>query len=142
MTYEERRQLAIDVGSCISQYRQIKNDYVQKHLICDTIGGPIIDHRTDDRGFCGPYNSKPEFLDDLTEDFENIGAETPLSYLYKKEHRSVLLTQTCIYRTCLFSVDHSAVSSIGKMSGSNPSFGNTRGLCGGIRVTIGFRAGF
>ncbi|EQL38834.1 hypothetical protein BDFG_00360 [Blastomyces dermatitidis ATCC 26199] len=86
MTYEERRQLAIDVGSCISQYRQIKNDYAQKHLICDTLGGPITDHRTDDRGFCGPYNSKPEFLDDLTEDLESIRTERPLSYLYEKQH--------------------------------------------------------
>ncbi|KKZ65229.1 hypothetical protein EMCG_08938 [[Emmonsia] crescens] len=86
MTYEERRQLAIDLGGYISQYRRIQNHSGRKHLICDTLGGPITDHRTDDRGLCGPYNSKTEFLNDLTEDLESIRTEIPLSYLYEKKH--------------------------------------------------------
>lgn len=86
MTYEERRQLTIDVGGYISHYRRIQNHSGRKHLICDTLGGQITDHRTDDRGLCGLYNSKTEFLNDLTEDLESIRTEIPLSYLYEKKH--------------------------------------------------------
>ncbi|KAK2813966.1 hypothetical protein FQN50_000367 [Emmonsiellopsis sp. PD_5] len=85
LTYEERRQLAIDVGKCIAQYRQIQNRH-QQHPICNTLGGPVTDHRTDDQGECGPYTSKAGFLNDLTEGLEDIRTQPPLSYLYAKDH--------------------------------------------------------
>ncbi|KMU78038.1 hypothetical protein CISG_06800 [Coccidioides immitis RMSCC 3703] len=44
MTYEERSQVAKDLGKYISQYRCIRN--TNKYLICDTLGGPTMDHRT------------------------------------------------------------------------------------------------
>ncbi|PGH10529.1 hypothetical protein AJ79_05457 [Helicocarpus griseus UAMH5409] len=83
MTYEERRQLAIDVGNCISQYRRIPKPSEYNHLICDTTGGPITDHR---HGTLGPFISKEDFLDDLLGNFEHFKIERPLSYLYEKKH--------------------------------------------------------
>ncbi|KAF3491839.1 uncharacterized protein GIQ15_01356 [Arthroderma uncinatum] len=83
MTYEEREQLTRDLGKCISQYRRIKNH--NESLICNTIGGPITDRRTDDIPY-GPYMSKTAMLDDLTGGLEEIRKDKPLSMLYEKEH--------------------------------------------------------
>ncbi|KAI1962405.1 hypothetical protein LOZ58_002746 [Ophidiomyces ophidiicola] len=83
MTYEEREQLARDVGKCVSQYRRIKN--CNKNLICDTLGGPVTDHRTDDVP-SGPYISKAAFLNELTEGLDELKKKCPLSLLYDKEH--------------------------------------------------------
>ncbi|EEP76255.1 predicted protein [Uncinocarpus reesii 1704] len=83
MTYEEREQLAKDLGKCVSQYRRIKNCH--RSLICDTTGGPITDNRIGHIPY-GPYATKTAFLDDLTEGLEELRRERPLSLLYEKEH--------------------------------------------------------
>ncbi|PGH15016.1 hypothetical protein AJ79_02698 [Helicocarpus griseus UAMH5409] len=85
MTYEERRQLAKDLGKCISQLRSIPNK--NKNALCDTTGGPLTDHRLDeDLDPWGPYNSKTEFLDEVTAGLEDQRGQPPLSYLYEKDH--------------------------------------------------------
>ena len=83
LTYEERGQLAKDLGQWISQYRRIRNPH--QHLICDTVGGPITDHRLDDIPL-GPYDSETAFLDYLTDGLENHKNQAPLSLLYEKQH--------------------------------------------------------
>ncbi|KAK2768758.1 hypothetical protein FQN54_000614 [Arachnomyces sp. PD_36] len=83
MTYEERDQLAKDLGKCIYQYRRIPND--NKYLICDSVGGPVTDHRTDEPS--GPYKSKADFLDYFTEDLGDARNKRPISVLYDKEHQ-------------------------------------------------------
>ena len=85
MTYEERDQLARDVGNYVTQYRQIPNK--NNYLICDTLGGPAVDKRTDDYGVCGPFNSKSDFIDYLTDGVERRRTQRPLSYLYEKDHK-------------------------------------------------------
>ena len=85
MTYEERNQLAKDLGKYISQYRRIPNN--SKYLICNSAGGPVTDHRTEPLEPCGPYNSKADFLDCLTEGLEDIRNDRPISVLYEKDHQ-------------------------------------------------------
>lgn len=84
MTYEEREQLARDLGKCVSQIRRIKNH--NKHLICDTLGGAITDHRLDDIPL-GLYDSEAAFSDYLIKGLESRKGERPLSALYEKEHK-------------------------------------------------------
>lgn len=84
MTYEEREQLSRDLGKCISQYRKIPNR--SNYLICDTLGGPLTDHRTGTGEQIGPYNSKADFLNDLTDGVERCRIECPVSLLYGREH--------------------------------------------------------
>ena len=108
MTYEERRQLARDLGDCISQLRCIPNK--NNHIVCDTTGGPLTDHRLEPMESWGPYNSKPEFLDDLTAGLENRRGQPPLSYLYAKYH-AVCLTHSDLSLPNLF-VGHGRLSGI------------------------------
>lgn len=85
MTYEERTQLAKDLGKCISEYRRIQNPH-KDYLICDTLGGPTYDHRTDTGTICGPYRTESEFTDFLTEGLEDQRDKYPIRYLYEKHH--------------------------------------------------------
>lgn len=94
MTYEERNQLAKDVGKCIAQYRRIPNQ--NKYLICNTVGGPATDHRTRTLEPCGPYNSKTDFLDHLTEGLEDQRSKRPISFLYEIEHH-ILFTHSDLH---------------------------------------------
>ena len=80
MTYEERHQMARDLGKWISKF---PNE--NKYLICDTTGGPLKDHRTDSLGPCGPYNSQADFLDYLID--KRIRNVHPISVLYEKKHK-------------------------------------------------------
>ncbi|KAK2743039.1 hypothetical protein FQN57_004995 [Myotisia sp. PD_48] len=82
MSYEERHQMARDLGKYIAQYRRIPNQ--NKYLFCDTIGGPLIDHRTESAGPCDPCNSKSDFLDHIIH--KDIRNEPSISALYNKEH--------------------------------------------------------
>lgn len=84
MTYEERSELAKSLKEFISQYRLIPN--YSRNAICDTLGGPTMDHRTETLKPCGPFDSKKEFLDFLTKRLEDSRNEPPLSYLYAKDH--------------------------------------------------------
>lgn len=93
MTYEERENLWQDVGQSISQYRRIPNK--SEHLICNTLGGPITDHRINDIPL-GPYNSKMDFLNYLTEGIEELTKKRPLSTLYEKEH-DVIFTHSDLH---------------------------------------------
>lgn len=57
MTYEERRALGRDLGSCITQLRRIPNENnCSKHLITNTYGGSAYDHRFEDHE-AGPFDS-------------------------------------------------------------------------------------
>ena len=85
MTYEERAQLTKDLKDHILQYRQIRN--TSPYLICNTLGGPTYDHRTDTGDVWGPYRTKDEFTNMLTEGLEELRDGPPLSALYKKHHR-------------------------------------------------------
>ena len=85
MTYEERNQLAKDLWKCISQYRRIPNE--NKYLICDTVGGPVTDHRTHTLEPCGPYNTEVDFLNHLTKGLEDERNTPPISLLYDKKHQ-------------------------------------------------------
>ncbi|KAM5492875.1 hypothetical protein McaMca56_006914 [Microsporum canis] len=64
MSYDERIQLAKDLGRHISEYRQIPNPHAD-YLICDTLGGPTTDHRTDIGKICGLYSTEDEFTNFL-----------------------------------------------------------------------------
>jgi hypothetical protein len=83
MTYEERHQIARDLGEWIAQYRRIPND--TKYLLCDTLGRPLLDHRTGNTPY-GPFNSKADFLNQLTENDIDLRRRRPVSLLYEKEH--------------------------------------------------------
>ncbi|KAM5463653.1 hypothetical protein MauCBS54593_007414 [Microsporum audouinii] len=85
MSYDERIQLAKDLGKHISEYRQIPNPHAD-YFICDTLGGPTTDHRTDIGKICGPYSTEDEFTNFLTEGLEGQRDKYPLRYLYEKHH--------------------------------------------------------
>lgn len=84
MTYEELHQLAKDLGKWINQYRCIPNKN-KNYLLCNTLGGPLVDHRTGSAKPCGPYNTVADFLNHLVA--EDIRKEHVFSLLYGKEHR-------------------------------------------------------
>ncbi|KAI9848150.1 MAG: hypothetical protein M1837_000824 [Sclerophora amabilis] len=67
MSYPERTQLAADIRTCISQFRQIPN--TNDATICDAVGGPVFDYRIP-RDLAGPFNSETDFNDCLTERLE------------------------------------------------------------------------
>lgn len=79
MTYEERRQLAKDLGKCISQLRGIPNK--NKHVLCDTIGGPLVD--LEPMESWGPYTSKPSFSMSTLLDLKVVG-DNLLFHIYMK----------------------------------------------------------
>lgn len=87
MTYEERQQVAKKLGECISQLRRIPNK--NKKALCDTEGGPLTDHRLEYMDRWGPYDSKIQFLDDLTSGLQSYREKPPISYLYEKDHEVV-----------------------------------------------------
>ncbi|QVM10900.1 hypothetical protein D8B26_005551 [Coccidioides posadasii str. Silveira] len=99
MTYEERSQVAKDLGKYISQYRCIRN--TNKYLICDTLGGPTMDHRTKTRRPCGPYESKREFLDFLTEKLKDARHTFPVSVLYERKH-DICFTHSDLHLSNIF----------------------------------------
>ncbi|KMU82302.1 hypothetical protein CIHG_00086 [Coccidioides immitis H538.4] len=99
MTYEERSQVAKDLGKYISQYRCIRN--TNKYLICDTLGGPTMDHRTKTRRPCGPYESKEEFLDFLTEKLKDARHTFPMSVLYERKH-DICFTHSDLHLSNIF----------------------------------------
>lgn len=83
MTYEERDQMARDLGKWITQYRRIPNNH--GYVFCNTAGGPLLDHRTAHFGPCGPCNSKSDFLDHIiAKPLRNHSSITPL---YERKHR-------------------------------------------------------
>jgi aminoglycoside phosphotransferase (APT) family kinase protein len=87
LTYEERHQIAKDLAECISQWRKIPNPH--PHFLCDTLGGPLADHRMAGIEPGGPFDSMTEFLDFLTEDVEFARTEIPsISALYKKQYEA------------------------------------------------------
>ncbi|OBT54902.1 hypothetical protein VE04_04535 [Pseudogymnoascus sp. 24MN13] len=63
MSYAERDSFADKLGECVAQIRQIPNS--TQYLLCDTLGGPLSDHRIPDT--CGgPFNAEEDFNDYLT----------------------------------------------------------------------------
>ncbi|KAK2857280.1 hypothetical protein FQN49_004859 [Arthroderma sp. PD_2] len=100
MTYEERIQLSKDLKECILQYRQIQNTNLPR-LICNTLGGPTTDHRTDTGSIWGPYNTKAEFTDMLTEGLEGERDKYPLLSLYKNDHR-ICFTHSDLHLSNIF----------------------------------------
>ncbi|EEQ28553.1 hypothetical protein McanMca71_005337 [Microsporum canis] len=99
MTYEERVQLSKDLKEYILQYRQIRN--TSPYLICNTLGGPTTDHRTDTGSIWGPYRTKDGFTNMLTEGLEELRSEYPISVLYKKDHR-IVFTHSDLHLSNLF----------------------------------------
>ncbi|EEQ29594.1 conserved hypothetical protein [Microsporum canis CBS 113480] len=87
MSYDERIQLAKDLGRHISEYRQIPNPHAD-YLICDTLGGPTTDHRTD----IVQRTNLRIFLEGL----EGQRDKYPLRYLYEKHH-SVCFTHSDLH---------------------------------------------
>ncbi|EAS30355.3 uncharacterized protein CIMG_05834 [Coccidioides immitis RS] len=90
-TFEEREQIGKDLAGWIEQLRRIPNN--TNHLIANTLGGPICDHRhgQDDNSW-GPYNSVADFTDRLVRDVVDIDKrkhERPISLLYEKKHEVV-----------------------------------------------------
>lgn len=63
MSYAERDLLADELGSCVMQLRKVPNN--TDFLFCNSIGGPIVDHRIPDRSG-GPFNSESDFNAHLT----------------------------------------------------------------------------
>ncbi|RDW84100.1 aminoglycoside phosphotransferase family protein [Aspergillus mulundensis] len=62
MSYAERTQLVADLKACVEQLRRIPN--TTPYLICDSLGGPITDHRIPgDTG--GPFNTEADFNEHL-----------------------------------------------------------------------------
>ncbi|OBT80199.1 hypothetical protein VF21_00547 [Pseudogymnoascus sp. 05NY08] len=63
MSYAERDRFANKLGECVAEIRQIPNS--KPYLLCDTLGGPLSDHRIPDT--CGgPFNTEEDFNDHLT----------------------------------------------------------------------------
>lgn len=62
MSYAERDGFAKALRACVQQMRKIPNP--TPYLICDTLGGPIVDHRIPG-GEGGPFATETEFNDHL-----------------------------------------------------------------------------
>ncbi|KAL3456712.1 kinase-like domain-containing protein [Aspergillus heterothallicus] len=63
MSYQERDRFANDIQACVAQLRKIPNS--TPYLICDSLGGEIVDHRLPgSRG--GPFKTETEFNNHLT----------------------------------------------------------------------------
>lgn len=63
MSYAERDLFADDLGSYAMQLRKVPNH--TGFLFCNSLGGPIVDHRIPDRSG-GPFNSESDFNAHLT----------------------------------------------------------------------------
>ncbi|KAK2797660.1 hypothetical protein FQN51_008354 [Onygenales sp. PD_10] len=101
MTHEDRKQLGVDLGKCISQWRHIPNDNNSPStLITSTLGGPAYDHQFEDKQ-CGPFSSTVEFADSLTEYLQDQRGKPPLATLYKPDYR-VFFTHSDLHQTNIF----------------------------------------
>lgn len=58
MSYAERDRLVNDLKDSVAQLRTIPN--LTPHLICDTLGRAVVDHRVPDQ-FAGPFDSEADF---------------------------------------------------------------------------------
>ncbi|KAJ0414819.1 kinase-like domain-containing protein [Aspergillus carlsbadensis] len=63
MSYAERDRFADDMRDYIAQLRRIPN--TTPYLICDALGGRIVDHRLPDSGRGGPFKKEADFNDHL-----------------------------------------------------------------------------
>ncbi|KAK2813407.1 hypothetical protein FQN50_000723 [Emmonsiellopsis sp. PD_5] len=101
MTREDRKQLGVDLGKCISQWRHIPNDNNSPStLITSTLGGPAYDHQFEDKQ-CGPFSSTVEFADSLTQYLQDQRGKPPLAALYKPDYR-VFFTHSDLHHTNIF----------------------------------------
>lgn len=85
MTYAERDRFADDLGAYAAQLRRIPNN--TPYLFCDTLGGPIIDHRMPDGGG-GPFNNESDFNNHLTSHLKCTSAEFFPDQALRLDHRS------------------------------------------------------
>lgn len=85
MSYAERDLFADDLGSCVTQLREIPNP--TPFLFCNALGGPICDHRIPD-GTGGPFNSESDFNNHLTSHLECTPAEALGEENVPQGHRS------------------------------------------------------
>lgn len=107
MSYTERDQLADDLGSYVAQLRKIPN--YTPFLFCNTLGGPIIDHRMPDGGG-GPFISESDFNNHLTSHLRCSSAEAVGEENVLKDHRSYF-THSDFHSTNLL-VDRGRLSGI------------------------------
>ncbi|KAL5336018.1 hypothetical protein BJX70DRAFT_373895 [Aspergillus crustosus] len=63
MSYAERNQFSDDLRNCVDQLRKLEN--TTPYLICDSLGGPIVDHRIPS-GTGGPWKTEADFNEHLT----------------------------------------------------------------------------
>ncbi|KAL4783788.1 kinase-like domain-containing protein [Aspergillus varians] len=92
MSYPERDRFAKDLKNCVEQLRKIPN--TTPYLICDTLGGPIADHRIP-RDTGGPFKTETDFNNHLS-----IHLKVPFSKIVElknlpaRDHQHFYLTHS------------------------------------------------
>lgn len=85
MSYTERNRFADDLGFYVAQLEKIPN--TAPFLFCNTLGGPIIDHRIPD-GSGGPFHYESDFNNHLTSHLGCSPAEIVGEQNLRHDHRS------------------------------------------------------
>lgn len=107
MSYAERDRFANKLGECVAQIRQIPNS--TPYLLCDTLGGPLRDHRIPDT--CGgPFNTEEDFNDHLTSHM-NCTSAAFFSGQTPPQNHSIYFTHSDFHWTNLL-VDRGQLSGI------------------------------
>lgn len=109
MSYPERERFAKDLRNCVDQLRNIPNN--TSYLICDSLGGPITDHRIP-RGIGGPFNTEAEFNEYLTSHLDASFSEVvKIKNLSVREHDRFYFTHADFHPSNIL-VDRGRLSGI------------------------------
>ncbi|RAL11824.1 kinase-like protein [Aspergillus homomorphus CBS 101889] len=94
LSYSERREIADDIARYVAQLRQIPNN--TPYLICDSLGGPIVDHRIPS-GTGGPWHTEAEFYEHLTSHYGPMAKVAELKKLGIREHEHFYFTHSDLH---------------------------------------------
>lgn len=108
MSYEERDRFADRLAECVEQIRPIPNS--TPYLLCDTLGGPLSDHRIPDTSG-GPFNTEEDFNDHLTSHMGCTAAAFFGGQTSYPQNHSICFTHSDFHRTNLL-VDQGQLSGI------------------------------
>jgi aminoglycoside phosphotransferase (APT) family kinase protein len=110
MNYAERDRFADDMRDCISQLRPIQN--TTPYLICDALGGGIVDHRIPQDGRGGLFKTEAEFNEHLSSHLGGSFAEVAKWRDFTpREHSKFYFTHADLHPTNLL-VENGRLSAI------------------------------
>ncbi|KAL4801823.1 kinase-like domain-containing protein [Aspergillus unguis] len=109
MSYPEREQFAKDLMACVQQLRKLPNK--TPYTICNSLGGPITDHRLPD-GIAGPFNTEADFNNCLASDLDcSFARIVEVKNLAVREHKHFPFTHSDLHPTNLL-VERARLSGI------------------------------